>query len=131
MIVLDASAALELLLRSPKADAVEELLFHSEAGALCAPHLIDVEVVQVLRRLSGSGNITAARAAQALEDLGSMPLTRFPHDALTPRMWTLRKNLTAYDAVYVALAESLPATLVTCDRKLAAAPGNRARISLV
>ncbi len=131
MIVVDASAALELLLRSPKADAVEAELFAPGVGALCAPHLIDVEVVQVLRRLSASGKISAARAAQALEDMCSMPLTRYPHAPLTPRVWALRKNLTAYDAVYVALAESLPAPLVTCDRKLAAAPGNRARISLI
>lgn len=131
MIVVDASALLELLLRTRRGEAVERTIFADGESALCAPHLIDVEVTQVLRRLVDAGRLTAPRAREALLDLTGMPLARYPHDPLGARMWQLRKNLTAYDAAYVALAESLPAPLVTCDRSMAQAPGNRATIELV
>ena len=88
MIVLDASAALEFLLGTP-------------------------------------------RSRQALDDLAALDLTRWPHDVLLPRVWQLRSNLSAYDAAYVALAEALRAPLLTCDRRLAAAPGHRALIELI
>ena len=131
MIVVDASALLEMLLRTPKGDTVERRLFATDAGPLCASHLLDIEVVQVLRRLSGAGRIPEARAREALLDLADLPLVRYPHDPLLDRMWQLRANFTAYDAAYVALAESLPAPLLTCDKKLARAGGNRARIELL
>ena len=131
MIVVDASALLEMLLRTPRGDVVEERLFAPDAGALCAPHLLDVEVVQVLRRLAETGRLREARAREVLLDLTDLPLARYPHDPLVGRMWQLRANLTAYDAAYVALAESLPAPLITCDKKLARAPGHRARFELL
>jgi predicted nucleic acid-binding protein len=130
LIVVDASAVLEVLLRTPAAAAVEERLFGPEQ-TLHAPHLIDVEVTQVLRRYTMSGEADAERCRTALTDFMDLPLARFPHDFLLPRVWELRNNLTAYDAVYVALAEALDAPLLTRDRRLANAAGHRARIELV
>jgi len=101
---------------------VGDRLFEDVGQALCAPHLIDVEITQVLRRFAADGSITDARAREALRDLADLPLMRYPHDILLDRMWDFRHNLTAYDAAYAALAEILPAPLVTCDRKLASAP---------
>jgi predicted nucleic acid-binding protein len=99
--------------------------------SLHAPHLLDVEVAQVLRRYAARGELTAARGVEALADLAAFPLTRYPHDLLLARIWALRENLTAYDAAYVALAEALRAPLVTRDERLASAPGHRATIELV
>jgi predicted nucleic acid-binding protein len=130
VIVLDASAALEVLLRTEAASAVEQLIFDGRAS-LHAPHLIDLEIAQVLRRYSASGKITGTRGRQALEDLTDFPLTRYPHDFLLPRIWELRRNVTAYDAAYLALAETLGAVLVTRDARLGAAPGCRARVLVV
>jgi predicted nucleic acid-binding protein len=130
VIVVDASAVLETLLRTPAAAAVERRLFELR-HTLHAPHLLDVEVAQVVRRYAAAGELDAERGREALADLAGLPLFRYPHDFLLPRVWELRNNLTAYDAVYVALAEALGAPLLTCDRRLAAAPGHRAEIELV
>jgi predicted nucleic acid-binding protein len=130
VIVLDASAAIEVLLDTPLAAAVAVRMVDPEE-TLHAPHLIDIEVAQVLRRYAMTGAADAQRCRAALDDLADFPLARYPHDDLLPRVWDLRANLTAYDAVYVALAEALEATLLTCDRRLAAAPGHDARIALV
>lgn len=130
MIVLDASALLEVLLRMPAAAAVEKRLF--EPGeSLHAPHLIDVEVAQVLRRFATAGHIDGERGRMALEDLAALPLQRYPHGMLMPRVWALRHNLTAYDAAYVALAEALDAPLLTRDGRIAKAAGHRARVEVV
>ncbi|MSO94156.1 MAG: PIN domain-containing protein [Rhodospirillales bacterium] len=129
MIVVDASAVLEVLLRTAAAAAVEERIFDS-GETLHAPHLIDVEVAQVLRRYAIGGAIDPQRCGAALADLASLPLNRYPHDFLLPRVWELRSNLTAYDAVYVALAEALDAPLLTRDRRLANASGHSARVEL-
>jgi predicted nucleic acid-binding protein len=130
MIVVDASALIEVLLRTPAAIAVEKRLF--EPGrTLHAPHLLDVEVAQVVRRYAAKGEIDGERGRTALADLADFPLRRYPHDFLLPRVWDLRSNLTAYDAVYVALAEALDAPLLTRDHRLAAAAGHHARVELV
>jgi predicted nucleic acid-binding protein len=130
MIVVDASAMIEALLRTPAAAAVDARLF--EPGeTLHAPHLLDVEVAQVVRRYVANGDIDARRGREALDDLADLRLRRYPHDWLLPRIWELRHNLTVYDAAYVALAEALDAPLLTCDRRLAAAAGSRARIDLI
>lgn len=130
MIVVDASALLEVLLRTPMAAAVETWLF-DPLHTLHAPHLLDVEVAQVIRRYAVAGEIDADRGRVALTDLADFPLRRYPHDFLLPRVWELRNNLTAYDAVYVALAEVLDARLLTRDRRLAAASGHHAKVALV
>jgi predicted nucleic acid-binding protein len=130
VIVVDASALLEVLLRTPAAAAVESRLF-AAGETLHAPHLLDVEVAQVLRRYVALGQIDAVRAREALDDLADFPFRRYPHDVLLRRIWDLRHNLTAYDAAYVTLAEALDAALITRDERLAGAPGHRARVEVV
>ena len=130
MIVLDASAAIEWLLQSPAGTKIDRRIF-SVSESLHAPHLLDVEVAQVLRRYVREKMITVQRGQEALEDLGDLPLNRYPHDFLIPRAWELRATLTAYDAVYVALAELLDAPLLTCDRGIASASGHSANVELV
>jgi predicted nucleic acid-binding protein len=130
LIVVDASCVLEMILRTPAAGAVEQRLF-APAQTLHAPHLLDVEVAQVVRRYAINGEIDEQRGRTALMDLVDLPVSRYPHDVLLPRVWELRSNMTAYDAVYVALAELLDAPLLTRDGRLAAAPRHRARIELV
>ena len=128
MIVVDASAVLELLLRSETGAAVEARIF-APNESLHAPELVDLEVAQVLRRYERAGGMSAQRAEEALDDLAALPLERYPHRPLLARVWELRPNLTAYDAAYVALAELLEAPLLTCDGALARAP-HRARVEL-
>jgi predicted nucleic acid-binding protein len=130
VIVVDASALLEALLRTPAAQAVERRLLDPRE-TLHAPHLLDVEVAQVVRRYAAAGEIDRERGRAALADLADFPLRRYPHDFLLPRVWELRHNLTAYDAVYVALAEALDAPLITRDRRLADAASRHARVELV
>ena len=131
MIVVDASAVLEILLRTPAAKAVEARLFHSAQLTLHAPHLLDVEVANALRRYAVAGDINDERGRAALTDLADFPIRRYPHTFLLTRVWLLRSNLTAYDAVYVALAEALDAILLTRDQRLAAAAKRQVRIELV
>lgn len=130
MIVIDASALVELLVGGSPLAAKLAARIDSVMESLHAPHLIDLEVASVLRGLEARRLLAPAAAAQALADLLALDLTRYSHDTFVPRIWQLRGNLTAYDAAYVALAESLAAPLVTCDGRLAAAPGNRAQIEL-
>lgn len=130
MIVLDASAAIEWLLRTPLGRRVEARIF-ARAVSLHAPHLLDIEVAQVLRRYVAAGVIAPSRGQDALEDFLDLPLSRYPHDVFLWRVWELRGTLTAYDATYVALAEGLDALLVTCDRKIASASGHHARVEVI
>ena len=130
MIVLDASAVIEWLLQSRTGIKIDQRIF-ARSESLHAPHLLDVEVAQVLRRYVRDKTITAQRGQEALEDLAGLPLVRYPHDFLIPRIWELRATLTAYDATYVALAELLGASLLTCDRKIASAPGHSANVKVV
>ena len=133
MIVVDASAVIEWVLQTPKGAQVEVRIFRKsgESPRLHAPHLLDVEVAQVLRRHVTKGFVSEARGQTALDDFLQIPLLRYPHDVLLPRVWELRKNLTAYDAVYVALAEALDMPLLTCDANIAGAPGHRARVDVI
>jgi predicted nucleic acid-binding protein len=130
VIVIDASAILEVLLVTQAAQPIEDRIF-STTENLHAPHLLDLEVAQVLRRYCASEQMTPERGYQALSDLADFPIIRYPHDLFLSRIWKLRHNVTAYDAVYIALAESLSAPLLTRDARLASAPGHQARIELV
>jgi predicted nucleic acid-binding protein len=127
VIVLDASALVEVILRTPTGGAVERRMFAS-AETLHAPHLIDIETTQVLRRYVANGTIDAKRGSESIHDIGTLSLLRYGHAGLLPRVWEMRNNLSAHDAVYVALAQVLNATLLTCDRRLASAAGHRVRI---
>jgi predicted nucleic acid-binding protein len=129
LIVVDASAFLEVLLQTIAAGRISQRIF-APNETLCAPYLIDVEVAQVLRRYVRGRTITAGRGAEALEDLALLPIHRYPHHVLLPRIWQLRNNFTAYDSAYLALAEALDAPLVTRDRALASA-GSRARVEVL
>ena len=129
MIVLDASAAVDWLLQTAIGQKIETRIY-SRGESLHTAHLLDVEVAQVLRRLVRDGTVTALRADQALGDLLSIPMNRYPHFVFLTRIWQLRNNLTAYDASYIALTETLGATLVTRDARLPSAPGHRAQIEV-
>lgn len=130
MIVLDASAAVEVILQTEVGVALTGRLLTSEFS-LHAPYLLDVEVAQVLRRFTFRKEVLPERARQALEDLADLPIERYPHRMLLPRIWTLRQNLTAYDAAYVALAEILGATLLTRDGRISRASGHSASVEVV
>lgn len=130
MIVVDASALLEFLLQTPLGARVEARLVR-DGAELHVPHLVDVEVVQGLRRLVRTGEVSSARARETIEDLIDLDLHRHSHTDLLGRAWTLRDNISAYDAMYVLLAEALDAPLVTCDAPLATAPGHAARIEVI
>jgi predicted nucleic acid-binding protein len=129
LIVLDASAAVEVLLQTAAGAPMTARLL-DPAESLHAPHLLDVEVAQVLRRFVLRGELAPERARQALEDLGALPLERYSHEILISRVWILQENLTAYDATYVALAEILGATLLTRDGRILRAPGHEARVEV-
>lgn len=130
MIVLDASAVLELLLVTDKGHRVAERIAPPRE-TLHAPHLIDLEVAQVLRRYLARRQLDATRAAQALEDLRDLDLNRYPHDVLLGRIWELRQNASAYDAAYLALAEALGAPLLTSDARLREVPDTRAQVEVL
>jgi predicted nucleic acid-binding protein len=130
VIVLDASTMVEVLLHTAAGALLSERLL-SATSSLHAPHLMDVEVAQVLRRFVSRGELEPERARQALANLAVFPLERHSHDLLLARIWALRRNLTAYDAAYVALAEALGATLLTRDARLQRAPGHLARVEVV
>lgn len=130
MIVLDASAIVELLLRTKKGDQVADRLA-GDGGPFLAPHLVDPEVMQAFRDLVRLRQVDASQAGLALTLFAELPLQRVPHDVLLSRMWQLRDNLTAYDATYVVVAELSGATLVTCDRPLSRSPGHNATVELI
>lgn len=128
MVVVDASAIVAALAAVPRDAALTDRL--RDAGELRAPHLLDVEVLHALRSLVSRGKLSADRAFDARTDFAELAIVRHPHMPLADRVWALRDNLTAYDAIYVALSEALGAPLVTCDERLAGAPGNLARVEL-
>lgn len=128
MLVVDTSAVVAALVaRHPAAGLVDRL---ARDGDLHGPHLIDTEVLHALRRLTITGEISDDRATDARSDFAELALVRYPHDPLSDRVWELRHNLTASDATFVALAEALAVPLVTCDARLASAPGNQAHVEL-
>ena len=129
MLVVDASAVVELLMASRTGSAVEDFVFSSDEP-LAAPQLVDIEVLHAVRRLHRTRILPHDRCEQALEDFGDLPLNRYGHELLRPGIWRLRNNVTAYDAAYIALAELLGAPIVTCDAKLARSGGHEVGFNL-
>ena len=130
MIVIDASALLELLLGTDRAERIAARALAAEER-LHAPHLLDIEIAQALRRLVQLKEVTLSRAQQALDDCGALVIERYAHQELLPRIWQLRNAVTAYDGAYVALSEALAAPLLTCDTKLARSHGHRAKVEVI
>ena len=134
MIVVDSSAAVEWLLGLPLAGAVADRIV--SADSLHAPALLDIEVAHVLQRYAAAGEMSDQAAERALEALADLDMVRHTHELLLPLVWTLRHNLTAYDAAFVALAAALEAPLVTLDTRIAQAPwprlaGGRIEVDLI
>ncbi|MDP2711419.1 MAG: type II toxin-antitoxin system VapC family toxin [Solirubrobacteraceae bacterium] len=129
MLVVDTSAVLAALVGGASSSSVADRL----AGDpdLHAPHLLDIEVLHALRGLVRANALSEDRAHDVRSDVAELTIVRYPHEPLADRIWALRHNLTAYDAAFVALAEALGAPLVTCDAKLAAAPGTTASMELL
>lgn len=129
MIVLDASAVVDWLLQTSVGQRIEKRIY-SQGESLHAPHLMDLEVAQVLRRLAREKIVSVNRANEVVQDLEALRITRYPHFVMLGRVWELRDKLSAYDAAYVVLAEKLGATLVSRDARLAGASGHRAKIEV-
>lgn len=130
MIVLDASAALELLLRAADHPGLVDRVLRS-GETIAAPHVLDVEVAHVLRRFVMAGELAEPRAREAIADHLALGISCYPHDGLLDRIWQLRANCTAYDAASLALSEALGASLITCDKRLASVPGARAAVEVL
>jgi predicted nucleic acid-binding protein len=129
LIVLDASAAIDWLVQSPAGGRIENRIY-SRNETLHAPHLLDLEVTQAVRRLLQQGVISDYRANTAVQALLNLRIARYPHFRFLPRIWQLRHNLSAYDAAYISLAEQLGAPLITRDKRLAATAGFETRVEL-
>ena len=130
MIVVDSSVILEVLLATPAAAEIRQRIF-ARKETLHAPHLIDLEVAQVLRRYVASGDMSDVRGFEAIQDFLDLSITRYPHELFLTRIWELRNNITAYDAAYVALAEALMVPLLTRDSRLASTSKHNAKIELI
>ena len=126
MLVIDASAVVELLLSTPASAQIRSHV--TSDHTLHAPELLGVEVVSVLRRLVRSGQLGQAEALTALDTLSALGIETYEHQPFLPRCLELRDTLTAYDALYVSLAEALDAPLLTCDAKLARSSGHVATV---
>lgn len=124
-LVVDASVVVAALI-----DAGGDGLWAEEclgSDALAAPHLLPVEVANVLRRAVLAREVAADSASLAHSDLGDLPVDLFAYEPFADRVWELRSSVSAYDAWYVALAESLDAPLATLDRRLTRSQGARCR----
>jgi predicted nucleic acid-binding protein len=133
MLVVDASAVAELLLARPAGESVAQQV-RDHGFDLHAPHLIDVEILSALRRVVAAGDASSVRAGEAVADLLDLPIERYAHDGLIPRIWELRQNFSVYDATYVALAEAIAedgAPLLTADARLARAAGVHTAVRVV
>ena len=129
MLVVDASAVVSAITAGDeRSEQIRERLESDDE--LAAPYLIDLEVLQALRRLARQGELSPDRAVDGVRDLSELAMTRYPHEPFIDRVWELRGNLSAYDAVYLALAEAIAVPLVTCDAALAAAAGDVVEVEL-
>jgi predicted nucleic acid-binding protein len=129
MLIVDASCVAEIVLSGPDAERVRERLAGDPDQA--APHLVDAEVLGVVRRVHLRGEVDGTAARQAIDDLESWPAARVDHRPLLLRAWELRHSVTSADALYVALAEALDAPLLTLDKRLARADGPRCRVEAI
>jgi predicted nucleic acid-binding protein len=127
VIVLDASVVVELLMNGPLADSLRGD-FSRRSDSFAVPYLLDLEVVSAFRNLLAGRRADSYRSEQFLKGLAELPAVRYPHTPLLNRVWELRHNFTAYDAIYIALAEATNSVLYTCDAKLS--KGHRARVVL-
>jgi predicted nucleic acid-binding protein len=125
LIVLDASIVVELIRNGPLVATISRRLAQSDESFI-APHLLDVELMSAVRRLSTTARLDSHRINQVIQQLLALPIERYPHLLLLDRMWELRHNFTCYDAAYIALAEATNSTLYTLDAKLC--KGHRARV---
>jgi predicted nucleic acid-binding protein len=130
LIVIDASALLEMLLQTGKAERLMQRAL-ADSERLNAPELLDIEAANVMRRLTQRKEISLQRAERAFEDFSQLIIERHSHAPLLPRIWELRDSMSAYDAAYIALAEGLGAPLLTCDARLARAHGHHANVELI
>lgn len=131
MIVADASVVIDMLL-GPGSEAGDRLSDHFAAGdQVCAPHLLDAEVGQTLRRFLASGDITTDEAWSMISVTAELPINRYSHRGLLPRAFDLRENVTVYDALYLALAEMIDRPLLTGDGRLQGVPGCDAFVEVV
>lgn len=130
MLVIDASAVLELLLTTSKSEGVREEILES-GGKLAAPHLLDLEVAHALARYRAVGEVTAERGKEALRDLKQLPIARYPHEPFLDRIWELAEEVSVDDAVYCALAMELSVPILTCDPTLTLRAGQRVQVVLV
>jgi predicted nucleic acid-binding protein len=130
LIVVDASAVLELLLTTDRGDGVAAVALEP-AQQLHAPELVDIEVAQTLRRLVIHKELGVERAVEALADYRDLSIQRHSHEPLLDRIWDLRDAVSAYDGAYIALAEALEAPVLTCDGRLARSHGHGAAFVLV
>jgi len=128
--VLDASGAIEFLLDTARGRKIGARLA-DDAEVVHAPHLIDIEIAHVLRRYVLDGTFDEGHAVRTLGHWRQFDVERYPHEPFLDRVWGLRDNVTAYDAVYVALAGALGEPLVTADRRLAGSPGLNVRVELL
>jgi predicted nucleic acid-binding protein len=127
MLVVDTSAVVHALMHRPADPRLLDRLADDELGA---PHVIDLEVLHVLRRHVRLGTITADQAADTRRDFAAMPILRYAHSGMADRIWDLRDNLTAYDAAYVALAGTVDCPLITSDARMAKSSGHLAHIEV-
>jgi predicted nucleic acid-binding protein len=130
LIVIDASAEVAILLNIGQDVEGIRSRIARPGETLHIPHLFEIEVLHALRSLTLRGTVSSERARLALDRLRDTRFVRYPHTAVTERIWELRENLTAYDAAYIALAEALDAPLVTTDARLARASGIRAAVEV-
>ena len=130
MVVADASALIEYVLRTPTGDVLSAHLEDARL-AVAIPHSCDVEVVAACRKAVMAGKLAPARAAEALADYLDLPLERYGDPGFVPRLWELRDNFSPYDAVYVALAEALESPLLTADRRLGRATAEHTTVSVI
>ena len=130
MIVADASVLVEALIgEGTTGDAARQRI--SDAPQLHAPHLVDLEVANAVRRLVASDRVPDDLAAHAITGLRQLPLTRYPHVPFLDRIWELRFAVTSYDAAYVALAEAVGVPLLTLDVRLGKASGARCPVEVI